>query len=318
MWSIIEEFISASPPTRLGPSSVDRLKYSLPVSRFCVVIIAHCGKNVYSIWSVSRWQWQHHHVSIYFPNNLEVELTNQWWAQGQKDNKSWFGENLVLLVQWRVIRAGIYPPVSPVIWQVGILKPCNDWYVSLLFILAQHISLQGKVICGAELVSTSPALLCTLTMLSCMENKEELMSLPDEVIKGVKGLKSDYIFNSSGELQQEAAEHSISEGGSSRGSALWPSSTLRRYALLFWLFCAACCSHNLLLVSAIFIVPHTTATFPPSAPSFVFLPAHLFFCCSLPPYFSHCFSLSVKNKLFFYLFFFAHPSSCYYIYPHTS
>lgn len=311
MWSIIEEFISASPPTRLGPSSVDRLKYSLPVSRFCVVIIAHCGKNVYSIWSVSRWQCQHHHVSIYFPNNLEVELTNQWWAQGQKDNKSWFGENLVLLVQWRVIRAGIYPPVSPVIWQVGILKPCNDWYVSLLFILAQHISLQGKVICGAGLVSTSPALLCTLTMLSCMENKEELMSLPDEVIKGVKGLKSDYyIFNSSGELQQEAAEHSISEGGSSRGSALWPSSTLRRYALLFWLFCAACCSHNLLLVSAIFIVPHTTATFPPSAPSFVFLPAHLFFCCSLPPYFSHCFSLSVKNKLFF-IYFFLH------IHPHA-
>lgn len=131
------------------------------------------------------------------------------------------------------------------------------------------------------------------------------MSLPDEVIKGVKGLKSDYyIFNSSGELQQEAAEHSISEGGSSRGSALWPSSTLRRYALLFWLFCAACYSHNLLLVSAIFIVPHTTATFPPSAPSFVFLPAHLFFCCSLPPYFSHCFSLSVKNKLFFLFLFF--------------
>lgn len=198
-------------------------------------------------------------------------------------------------------RAGIYPP-PPVIGLVGIVKPCKDWYASLLFILAQHISLKGKVICEAGLVGITPVHPHCALLHGEQEGPLVLrlkMSLPDEIVKGVKG---DYhIFNSSGELQQEVAEHSISKRGSSSGSALWPSSTLWRYALFFWLLCAACCSHNLLLVSAILIAPHST-TFLPSAPSFVFLPAHLFFCCSLPPYFSHCFSLSVKNKLFFFFF----------------
>lgn len=106
------------------------------------------------------------------------------------------------------------------------------------------------------------------------------MSSPDEVtkvIKGVKGLKSDYyIFNSFGELQREATEHSVSAGGSSRGSALWPSPPLWRYALLFWLLCS---THNLLLVSAVFIVPHT-AVFPPSALALLFSCLPTYFCCS--------------------------------------
>lgn len=149
--------------------------------------------------------------------------------------------------------------------------------------LFRHISLKGKVICEAGLVEITPVHPHYALFHGEQEGTLVLrlkMSLPDEVtevMKAVKGLKSDYyIFNSSGELQQEVAEHSIGEGGSSCGSALWPSSTLWRYAVLFWLFCAACCSRYLLLVSAIFIcVPHT-ATFPPSAPSFVFLPAYLF------------------------------------------
>lgn len=72
--------------------------------------------------------------------NLEVGFNSQWRAQRQ-DNKSSFGENFI---SWECgTRADICPPVSPVIWLVSVLKPCNDWYFSPLFILAQHISWKG-------------------------------------------------------------------------------------------------------------------------------------------------------------------------------
>lgn len=137
--------------------------------------------------------------------------------------------------------------------------------------LFRHISLKGKVICEAGLVEITPV----HPHYALLHGEQEgALSLPDEVtevIKAVKGLKSDYyIFNSSGELQQEVAEHSIGEGGSSCGTALWPSSTLWRYAVLFWLFCAACCSRYLLLVSAIFICVPPHCYFSSLCPLFCF------------------------------------------------
>lgn len=110
------------------------------------------------------------------------------------------------------------------------------------------------------------------------------MSSPDEVtqvIKGVKGLKSDYyIFNSFGELQREATEHSVSAGGSSRGSALWPSPPLWRYALLFWLLCSvtiSCLSQQSLLFLTLlpFFPLHSLFCFPACPPPFAALPLEL-------------------------------------------
>lgn len=156
--------------------------------------------------------------------------------------------------------------------------------ISLVFILARHASLKVRVIWEAGLMSEHSCAPSVCSPASRLEGTSQVlmleMSSPDEVtkvIKGVKGLKSDYyIFNSFGELQREATEHSVSEGGSSRGSALRPSPPLWRYAVLFWFLCS---SHILLLVSAVFIAPQTAA-FPPSALALLFFCLPTSFCCS--------------------------------------
>lgn len=111
------------------------------------------------------------------------------------------------------------------------------------------------------------------------------MSSPDEVtkvVKGVKGIKKSdyYIFNSSGELQQEVEEHGVSEGGSSRGSALWPSSPLWRYALFSGssaLVTISCLSQQSLLslTLLLFLPLHSPFCFSACPPLFAAVPLEL-------------------------------------------
>lgn len=234
---------------------------------------------------------QDQRVCLYFPNNLEAELTSQWIAQRQSDNTSWFGENFILLVEYFG-------------WSA----------VSLLFILAQHVSLKGNVTCEVAWLRSrcapSPCTPAWRTRGKSCFKVDKVLAWWTEVIKDVKGLKKwllSCIFNSSGELQPKVAEHSISEGGSSCGSALWPSSTLWRYVFysasstLPAVITISCLSQQSLLF-------HTLLLFLPLQP-------FLFFFFSSPPLFSaHFHHISptaspYRSKInFFFFFFFAHPA----------
>lgn len=184
-------------------------------------------------------------------------------------------------------------------WYVWYLPSCvscgcsvfwtSAWIdISLVFILARHASLKVKVIWEAGLMSEHSRAPSVRSPASRLGGSAQVlmleMSSPDEVtqvIKGVKGLKSDYyIFNSFGELQREATEHSVSAGGSSRGSALWPSPPLWRYALLFWLLCSvtiSCLSQQSLLFLTLlpFFPLHSLFCFPACPPPFAALPLEL-------------------------------------------